>query len=120
MRLLEILSRDKFSVSELLADLPAGHSTPEIRVDCPDALKEAVVADVRQRLETSHKTTQVDGVRVQYDDGAWALVRASNTGPIIVLRFEAQTAARLSEVRAEVEGALIEARRKILADDARS
>lgn len=120
LRLLEILSREKRSVSELLADLPTGHSTPEIRVECPDALKQAVVADVKQRFATSHTTTQIDGVRVQYDDGAWALVRASNTGPIIVLRFEAPTAARLSEVRAEVEGALVEARRKILADGARS
>jgi phosphomannomutase/phosphoglucomutase len=111
LRVLEIVSREGRSVSELLADLPQGFSTPEIRADCPDGEKAAVVAAVRTHFEGLYETTVIDGVRIKYADGAWALVRASNTGPILVLRFEAPTEARLSEIRAEVEGVLEAARK---------
>lgn len=110
VRLLEIVSRTGKSPSELLSDLPQGHSTPEIRVDCADEVKQAVVAAVRNHFRGKEETTEIDGVRVRYQDGAWALVRASNTGPIIVLRFEAPTEARLAAIRSEVEGVLATAR----------
>jgi phosphomannomutase/phosphoglucomutase len=103
LRLLEILSVEGKTVSELLADLPRRHSTPEIRVRCADEVKQAVVARVRERLRGKHELIEIDGVRVQYSDGAWALLRASNTGPILVLRFEAPTDARLTEIRGEIE-----------------
>ncbi len=110
LRLLEILSRGPQTVVELLHDLPQGVSTPELRVDCPDALKFEVVAGVKERLRGKGELTEIDGARITYPDGSWGLVRASNTGPVIVLRFEAPTEARLAEVRAEVE-ALIAASR---------
>jgi phosphomannomutase/phosphoglucomutase len=103
LRLLEILSVEGKTVSELLADMPRRHVTPEIRVQCADEVKQAVVARVRDRLRGKHELIEIDGVRVQYPDGAWALLRASNTGPILVLRFEAPTEARLTEIRGEVE-----------------
>jgi phosphomannomutase / phosphoglucomutase len=113
LRLVEILAREGRTVSELLADLPRACATPEIRVACPDAIKRDVVARVRDHFGPRYRTIDIDGIRLEHEDGAWALVRASNTGPVIVLRFEAPTEARLSEVQAEVEGALGEARRAI-------
>jgi len=110
LRLLEILSREGRSVSELLADLPRTVSTPEIRMECPDAIKFSVVESMRKTLGGAGKLTNIDGVRVTYPDGAWALVRASNTGPVIVLRFEAETQQRLDEIRSQVEGAVNRAR----------
>lgn len=110
VRLLEIVAREGRSPAALLSDLPQGHSTPEIRVDCPDDVKQAVVAAVRSHFHGKEETTEIDGVRVRYRDGAWALVRASNTGPVIVLRFEAPTAERLATIRAEVESLLARAR----------
>jgi phosphomannomutase/phosphoglucomutase len=113
LRLLEILSREGRTVGELLRDLPRGHSTPEIRVECPDDVKQRLVESVRDYFRGRYETTEIDGVRVRYSDGAWALVRASNTGPVIVLRFEAPTAERLAEVQAETLGVLDSARKKI-------
>jgi phosphomannomutase/phosphoglucomutase len=110
LRLLEILSREGRTVCELLADLPRTVSTPEIRMDCPDAIKFAVVERMRNALAQSGELTTIDGVRLTYPDGAWALVRASNTGPVIVLRFEADNQKRLDEIRSQVESAVKAAR----------
>jgi phosphomannomutase / phosphoglucomutase len=111
LRLVEILARTGKTVLENLADLPASFHTPEIRVDCPDALKFDVVERVRAKLAGRGEVNALDGVRVTYSDGAWSLVRASNTGPLIVLRFEAPSAERLQTLRAEVEAVVHEARR---------
>jgi phosphomannomutase/phosphoglucomutase len=105
-RILEIVSREGKSVSSLVSDLPPSFSTPEIRAECPDAVKGKVVATVREHFAGRYETSAIDGVRIKYSDGAWALVRASNTGPIIVLRFEAPSEARLAEIRKEVESFL--------------
>jgi phosphomannomutase/phosphoglucomutase len=113
LRLLEILSREGRTVADLLSDLPMTVSTPEIRMDCPDAIKFGVVERVREVLGKAGQLIDIDGVRITYPDGAWALVRASNTGPVIVLRFEASTGARLDEIRAQVEGAVNDARRSL-------
>lgn len=113
LRLIEILAREGKSVGELLSDLPRGVSTPEIRLDCPDDVKFGVVDRVRERLREEGDLTDIDGVRVRYDDGAWALVRASNTGPVIVLRFEAPTEARLDEVRNRIERVVDQARAEL-------
>ncbi len=110
LRLLEIMNHHGRTVLEELGDLPATFHTPEIRLDCPDALKFEVVERVLERLERSGSVNTLDGVRVTYEDGAWSLVRASNTGPLIVLRFEAPSAARLSAIQAEVEALVAEAR----------
>jgi phosphomannomutase/phosphoglucomutase len=81
-------------------------------VSCPDDVKQRVVGRVREHFRGRRETTEIDGVRIKYPDGAWALVRASNTGPVIVVRFEAPSEARLAEIRAEVEAVLGEARHR--------
>jgi phosphomannomutase/phosphoglucomutase len=105
LRLLEILSREKVVLSELLAGIPPTVVTPEIRVPCPDAIKFKVVEEVRAILEKSHPVIAIDGVRVTFEDG-WGLVRASNTQPVLVLRFEADSAERLGEIKSYVETVL--------------
>jgi len=110
LRLLEIVSREGKSVLELLSDMPRTVFTPELRVECPDALKFAVVERVRNELADRGEVNALDGARVTYSDGAWALVRASNTGPVLVMRFEAPTDERLAEIRADVERVVAEAK----------
>jgi phosphomannomutase/phosphoglucomutase len=109
LRVLEIISREKKPVGVLLSDLPKTYSTPEIRVSCPDDAKQGVVRAVRDHFRGKYETSEIDGIRIRYPDGAWALVRASNTGPIIVVRFEAPSEARLTEIRGQVERVLREA-----------
>jgi phosphomannomutase/phosphoglucomutase len=105
-RLLEILARTGRGIGDLLADLPAAHATPEIRLDCPDALKFAVAERVRDRFRADGwEIVDVDGVRVRFPHG-WGLVRASNTQPVLVLRFEAETPEQLVEYRTTVERAV--------------
>ena len=101
-RLLELLSNTEKRLSELLSDLPKTKITPEIRVDCPDEIKFAVVERVKGDLKKNYPIIDVDGVRVNFD-GGWGLVRASNTQPVLVLRFEAVTEKRLQEIRKLVE-----------------
>ena len=102
-RLLEILKKTGRKVSELLADLPVTYSTPEIRMEYSEETKFAVVERAKERFAREFKTIDVDGVRILFDDGAWGLIRASNTQPVLVLRFEAPTPERLEEVRSFVE-----------------
>jgi phosphomannomutase/phosphoglucomutase len=101
-RLLELLSKTDRKLSRLLEDVPRTVFTPEIRVDCPDEIKFKVVEKVREELKKDHPIIDVDGVRAQFGDG-WGLVRASNTQPVLVLRFEALTENRLTEIRRFVE-----------------
>lgn len=109
VRLLEIVTREGKGLRELLADVPATFTTPELRVDCPDAIKFEVVRRVLARYRPTHRVLDIDGVRVDFGDGAWGLCRASNTGPVLVLRFEARTEARRDEIRREVEEAVADA-----------
>ncbi|HEY5086774.1 MAG TPA: phosphomannomutase/phosphoglucomutase [Gemmatimonadaceae bacterium] len=102
-RLLKIVADSGKSVHELLADVPRFVSTPEIRVACPDDRKFRIVADAVKYFSAKYRTIDVDGVRIQYPDG-WGLIRASNTQPVIVLRFEARTSQQLDAIRAEIEG----------------
>ena len=104
-RLLEIVSRSDVPVSEFLADLPKMFNTPEIRVECPEDIKFELVEKVKKELERDYDIIDVDGVRVCFPDG-WGLLRASNTGPLLVLRFEAESESRLTDIRNLVEGTL--------------
>jgi phosphomannomutase/phosphoglucomutase len=104
-RLLEILTQTGKKISELLSDVPVTFSTPEIRVECPDDKKFEVVKQATEFFRTRYNVIDIDGVRVLFDDG-WGLVRASNTQPALVLRFEAMTEDRLSEIRNLVESVL--------------
>ncbi len=108
-RLLEILADTGKTISELLSDVPHTYTTPEIRVECPDDKKFAVVEKVTEYFRERYNVIDIDGVRVLFDDG-WGLVRASNTQPALVLRFEAMTEERLSEIRNLVESVLAEIR----------
>jgi len=101
-RLIELLSKTDKKLSQLLEDVPKTFITPEIRVDCPDEIKFKVVEKVKEDLRQSFSIIDVDGVRVQFRDG-WGLVRASNTQPVLVLRFEAMTEKRLQEIKKLVE-----------------
>ena len=93
------------AVKKLLAGVPDMVATPEIRVDCPDEKKFGVVEKVKDELAKGHPIIGIDGVRVQYPEG-WGLVRASNTQPALVLRFEAKDEKSLEKIRADVEDKL--------------
>jgi phosphomannomutase / phosphoglucomutase len=120
-RLLEILAKTGKPLSSLVADLPMTSVTPEIRVDTPDTIKFELVKRVQERLAGYARSGQpigpnkfivrevvtIDGVRAIFEDG-WGLIRASNTQPALVLRFEASSPDRLTAIRAVVEGELAE------------
>jgi phosphomannomutase/phosphoglucomutase len=111
-RLLEILSNTDKKLSQLLADVPKTFSTPEIRVECADNIKFEVVEKVTEYFKQRFKVIDIDGVRVLFDDG-WGLVRASNTQPALVLRFEAMAEDRLDEIKDLVETTLAQIRDSI-------
>ncbi|MBG0790271.1 MAG: phosphomannomutase/phosphoglucomutase [Desulfovibrionaceae bacterium] len=106
LRIVEILSKSDKPMSEML-DWPKTYSTPEIRVDCPEALKAEVVAKAVDYFGSRFDAIDIDGVRAIFPDG-WGLCRASNTQPVLVLRFEAETPERLEEIRTMFEDKLRE------------
>ncbi len=103
-RLLEILSNISGPVSSLLADVPRMFNTPEIRVDCPDDKKFEVVRILTEEFKKTHNVIDIDGARILFEHG-WGLVRASNTQPVIVMRFEADSADRLETIQSTVDSA---------------
>jgi phosphomannomutase/phosphoglucomutase len=112
LRLVEVLARSGGTMSELLSGVPEPSSTPEIREDCPDAAKFGVVDRVRDRMrDRGYPITDIDGARIDFPAG-WGLLRASNTQPVIVMRFEAADPATLREyeriVREELAAAMEE------------
>ena len=111
-RLIEIVAHSGKPLSAQLEGLPAMVSTPEIRVDCLDEAKFEVIRLVAERFRETHKVVDVDGVRVIFDSG-WGLARASNTQPVLVLRFEASSPELLARYRAEVEAAVDAARNRV-------
>ena len=125
-RLIEILSKTSQPLSALVADLPQTSVTPEIRVDLPDTVKFKVVKRVHERFAEYLQAGQrvgrprlvlkdlvtIDGVRAVFEDG-WGLIRASNTQPALVLRFEASSPERLDVIRGVIEGELADARQSL-------
>jgi phosphomannomutase/phosphoglucomutase len=111
-RVVELLSRSDKSLSAIIDGLPVVHNTPEIRMDCPDDIKVEVVRRAREHYQALYKVNDVDGARISFP-GGWGLVRASNTGPILVLRCEADSAARLGEIRADIEGTLADIKKQL-------
>ncbi|HEY5281813.1 MAG TPA: phosphomannomutase/phosphoglucomutase [Polyangia bacterium] len=105
-RVVELLSRSAQPLSAIVDALPAVHNTPEIRVECSDDIKVDVVRRAREHYQALYPVSDVDGARISFP-GGWGLVRASNTGPILVLRCEAESAVRLAEIRADIEGMLV-------------
>lgn len=103
LRFLEVLDRHpEATAGTLLADWPVTFNTPEIRFDCPEHIKFAVVERAQKHFRALYDMIDVDGVRIVFPDG-WGLVRASNTQPVLVLRFEAESPERLEEIRAVIE-----------------
>lgn len=115
LRLIEIVANAKQTIGELLADVPKTFVTPELRVDCPDAIKFDVVQEVTKHYKNKgFVVADIDGARISFgtkENPAWGLVRASNTGPVLVMRFEATTADERDRLKAEVEGVVVAARK---------
>src|SRR6266581_1194389 len=101
-RLLRYVADQGGPLSRLLADLPVTVATPELRVDCPDERKFEIVQRAAKHFASKYPVSTLDGVRITFPQG-WGLLRASNTQPVLVLRFEAATAAALASYRTEVE-----------------
>ena len=116
LRLVELLTHTPQTLAQLFDTLPVLHNTPEIRMPCPDDIKFEVVKRAVSWFRARYEVVDIDGARVLFADGGrnvgWGLVRASNTGPVLVMRFEADTAPRLVEIRALVEDRL----RQIISD----
>ncbi|MEE8483068.1 MAG: phosphomannomutase, partial [Nitrospinota bacterium] len=100
-QILKIIDSADQPLSRFLDDVPKTFNTPEIRVDCPDDEKFEIVAELVEYYRSRYDVIDIDGVRVDFDNG-WALVRASNTQPVLVLRFEAQSRESLEKYKKEV------------------
>lgn len=105
LRVLEIASHTDLPLHEMLADVPETFATPEIRLKCEDEVKFELVRQVVEHYRPTHELVDIDGARIQFP-GGWALVRASNTQPVLVLRFEADSEDRLTSIRADVQSVL--------------
>ena len=113
-RLLEIIARTQLKPMDLLSDLPPAFATEEIRVDCSDDLKFPLIEQAVVLFEKmGFNVNQVDGIRVEFEDG-FGLVRGSNTQPVLVYRFEAETQARLKEIQKIFEEIILQAKEMIL------
>ncbi|MEX2466072.1 MAG: phosphomannomutase/phosphoglucomutase [Gemmatimonadota bacterium] len=102
-RLVDLVARSDRTIAEQVAAFPQYVSTPEIRIEVTEEDKWRIVEEAVAHFKTSHDVIDVDGARVLFGDG-WALLRTSNTQPVIVARFEARSQERLDEIRAEVGG----------------
>lgn len=105
LRVVEILSKTGKTVSQLLAGLPMAYNTPEIRIDTTEEKKLLIVEKLKEKfsqVSNNYKVNLLDGIRVSFNDG-WALARASNTQPVLVLRFEANTEENLKKIQDQFE-----------------
>lgn len=102
-RLARLLDASAEPLSSQTARFPRYESTPEIRIEVTEETKTEIVSGAVEHFRRSHEVIDVDGARVLFD-GGWGLLRASNTQPVLVARFEARTVERLAEIRSEFEG----------------
>lgn len=102
VKLLNVLMQEQASLSTMVADLPRYHSSPELRVGCPDEVKSRIIDFVRELYESDYEVDILDGARIHFDEG-WALVRQSNTQPVISMRFEARSAQQLDTIQNRVQ-----------------
>jgi phosphomannomutase/phosphoglucomutase len=102
-RLAALLSRSEASLAERTDALPSYFTTPEVRIDVTEDSKSRIVDMAVEHFRSQHEVIDIDGARILFSDG-WALLRASNTQPVLVARFEARTEAGLALIRGEVEG----------------
>ncbi len=101
--LIDIVARHGRPLSEWIAEFPVFVSTAELRYPATEETKFAIVERATAHFRASHEVIDVDGARVLFGDG-WGLIRASNTEPVLVARYEAKTPERLQEIRSEMEG----------------
>jgi phosphomannomutase/phosphoglucomutase len=115
LRLVELVGRTPGGLPALLADIPRTISTPEIRTDCPDDVKFGIVEKVQAifRSRKDVETIDIDGARVNYPGGGWGLLRASNTQPVLVSRYEADSQASLDRIRRDMESVLERAKAEL-------
>lgn len=106
-RLLEILANTNHSLDDIFSHYPINISTPELNIDLNDETKFDLVSQLQQQSYPEGEVSQIDGLRVDYPDG-WGLVRASNTTPVLVLRFEATSATALARIRQQFQTRLLE------------
>ena len=111
-RLLEIVAKSGQPLSHQMEGIPKLFSTPELRVDCPDDVKFKVITRVAELVSLKHRVVDVDGVRVPFKEG-WGLVRASNTQPVLVMRFEASSENLLRQYRKEIEDTVEQAKNEV-------
>jgi phosphomannomutase/phosphoglucomutase len=104
-RLLRYVASTGKTLEQLVASLPQYFSTPEMRLACPEERKFQVPDLLKSEFAAKYRVIDIDGIRVEFGDG-WGLVRASNTQPVLVVRFEARTEKRLAEIRDTMMGAL--------------
>lgn len=105
LRVIEVIQKTGKTIAELLEDFPPAYNTPELRIDTTEEKKVSIVAKLVEKFgkdTADRKANLIDGIRVSYPDG-WALARASNTQPVLVLRFESSTEEGLKRIRAEFE-----------------
>lgn len=105
LRIVEILVQTGKSIRELLSDFPPAYNTPEIRIDTTEEKKNKIVEALKSKFtpaSTGYTVNLIDGIRISYEDG-WALARASNTQPVLVLRFESKTESGLNRIRESIE-----------------
>lgn len=104
LRVCEILAKTGKNIQELLSGLPPAFNTPEIRIDTTEEKKVKIVETLKEQFQEAgdYKTNLIDGVRISFEDG-WALARASNTQPVLVLRFESWTQDGLDRIRSKIE-----------------
>jgi phosphomannomutase/phosphoglucomutase len=97
-RFVRLLAAQQKPLSELIDELPQYFATPETRVECPEERKAQIVEEMVRYFQARYEVNTIDGARILFGDG-WGLIRASNTQPVLVLRFEARTPERLDEIK---------------------
>ena len=101
-RLVDLIARSGRTLSEMVSDFPVYVSTPELRIEVTEETKFAIVEAAQNHFKETRDVIDVDGARVKFD-GGWGLLRASNTQPILVARYEAETEEQLTAIRGEIE-----------------
>lgn len=99
LRILKIVSDSGQSISELFADFPKTYNEPEMRPECADETKFKIIDQIADFFKKSYECNTLDGVRIDFGDGAWSGIRASNTSPCISVTMEAKTSEKLKEIK---------------------
>lgn len=108
LRIIEYLSKNNKTLSEEVDTLNKYYSTPEVKYHFDDDKKNEIVEKVKEyAISKNYNIKTIDGVKVVFDDGSWSLIRSSNTGPNITVRYEAKTEERLEEIKNEFNNIIL-------------